>query len=706
MLFCRIDTLINMGSVMREKQINALKRMLNFNVNVSKASVAEPVWKCFIIECICNSLFSNFVLKTCTMLEVLVYDRYGQDIISPLLSVKDLRDLGVTLHLLLHSDRETIPDVPVVYLVMPNEENITRIAQDFRNQLYDSFYLNFISPISRQRLEDLASAAILAGCVSSINSVFDQYLNFITLENDMFILKHQDRSSLNYYAINRGDMKDTEMEILIDNIVDSLFSVFVTLGVVPIIRCPRGNAAEMVSEKLDKKIRENLRDTRNSLFAPDGIPSSFSFQRPLLVILDRNQDMATPLHHTWTYQALAHDVLDLQLNRVSMDEVNEKTGHLGAKPRKRIKTYDLSPSDKFWMQYKGNPFPIVAEAVQEELDAYRSSEEEVKRLKTAMGLDVSSGADEVIGSMSDNTAKLTSAVSSLPELLEKKRLIDMHMSVATAILDHIKSRKLDVYFEIEEKIMGRATLEKSLMDMITDPEGMFFYSIYFLSLLSIFCPCVCFILKLKYVKIFLSTAGLPSDKLRLFLISFICGPAMTEAEVDQYITALQDAGCDVESIQYMRRWKTYSKLSSHTASQYSGGTKTVSMFSKLMSHGSQLVMEGVKNLVVKKHNLPITRIVDSLMEMKSLPETDDYKYFDPKLLRPTDSASVPRNRSPFQDAVVFVVGGGNYIEYQNLIDYTKGKTTPVQKKIIYGSTDLVNADHFIKQLHLLGTEIQ
>ncbi|GFR22728.1 sec1 family domain-containing protein 1 [Trichonephila clavata] len=579
-----------MGSVMREKQINALKRMLNFNVNASKASVAEPVWK------------------------VLVYDRYGQDIISPLLSVKDLRDLGVTLHLLLHSDRETIPDVPVVYFVMPNEENITRIAQDFRNQLYDSFYLNFISPISRQRLEDLASAALLAGCVSSINSVFDQYLNFITLENDMFILKHQDRSSLNYYAINRGDMKDTEMEILIDNIVDSLFSVFVTLGVVPIIRCPRGNAAEMVSEKLDKKIRENLRDTRNSLFAPDGIPSSFSFQRPLLVILDRNQDMATPLHHTWTYQALAHDVLDLQLNRVSMDEVNEKTGHLGAKPRKRIKTYDLSPSDKFWMQYKG---------------------------------------------------------SSLPELLEKKRLIDMHMSVATAILDHIKSRKLDVYFEIEEKIMGRATLEKSLMDMITDPE-----------------------------------AGLPSDKLRLFLISFICGPTMTEAEVDQYITALQDAGCDVESIQYMRRWKTYSKLSSHTASQYSGGTKTVSMFSKLMSHGSQLVMEGVKNLVVKKHNLPITRIVDSLMEMKSLPETDDYKYFDPKLLRPTDSASVPRNRSPFQDAVVFVVGGGDYIEYQNLIDYTKGKTTPVQKKIIYGSTDLVNADQFIKQLHLLGTEIQ
>lgn len=38
------------------------------------------------------------------------------------------------------------------------------------------------------------------------------------------------------------------------------------VGSVPIIRCPRGNAAEMVAERLDKKLRENVRDPRNSLF--------------------------------------------------------------------------------------------------------------------------------------------------------------------------------------------------------------------------------------------------------------------------------------------------------------------------------------------------------------------------------------------------------------------------------------------------------
>ena len=35
---------------------------------------------------------------------------------------------------------------------------------------------------------------------------------------------------LSHLAINRGDVKDTEMEAIMDTIVDSLFSVFVTMG--------------------------------------------------------------------------------------------------------------------------------------------------------------------------------------------------------------------------------------------------------------------------------------------------------------------------------------------------------------------------------------------------------------------------------------------------------------------------------------------
>lgn len=68
-------------------------------------------------------------------------------------------------------------------------------------------------------------------------------------------------------------------------------------------------------------------------------------------------------------------------------------------------------------------------------------------------------------------------------------------------------------------------------------------------------------------------------------------------------------------------------------------------------------------------NLPVTKIADQLMECRSNPDIDDYLYLDAKLLKGGDLA--PKNRAAFQDAIVFVIGGGNYIEYQNLVDFIR-----------------------------------
>lgn len=55
--------------------VDAIKQMLNMNQPMTKTLAAEPVWK------------------------ILIYDRVGQDIISPLMSVQELRELGCTLHM-------------------------------------------------------------------------------------------------------------------------------------------------------------------------------------------------------------------------------------------------------------------------------------------------------------------------------------------------------------------------------------------------------------------------------------------------------------------------------------------------------------------------------------------------------------------------------------------------------------------------------
>ncbi|RXG52809.1 Sec1 family domain-containing protein 1, partial [Armadillidium vulgare] len=576
-----------------------------------------------------------------TVFSVLIYDRHGQDIISPLLSVKELREMGVTLHLLLHSERGEIPDVPAIYFCQPTEENLVRIGQDFTDGLYSSYYLNFTSPISRQKMEDLAQTALQANCQASIKKVYDQYVNFIMLGRK-YVLPQT----------SRADIQDTEVDVIIDSIVDSLFSVFVNLGQVPVIRCQSGNASQMVAERLDKKLRENLRDTRNSFFT--GLSSDafatgqLSFHRPLLVLLDRNIDLSSPLHHTWTYQALTHDLLNLSLNRVYLPQTENVP--VGKKPKN--KEYELSNADSFWVNHKSSPFPMVAAAVETELEDYKSSEEKIKGLKSDFP------ATQPEDFFNDNTAILTSAITSLPELLKRKANIDKHMK-----LNCIKNRKLDVYFELEEKLMARTALEKPLLEVIRDPE-----------------------------------MGSANDKLRLFLIFYLCATEVNPTELKEYTDALKEAGVNLDAFAYIKRWKGLLKMTA-APSEYTGGVaKTVSMFSKLMNQGSSIVVEGVKNFVLKENKLPITRIVDNLMELKNCEEERDFLYFDPKIIRPSESTIVnARAKTPFQDAVVFVVGGGNYMEFTNLSLYAKNKATSSPKRLVYGCTDVVNAEQFLAQ---------
>jgi len=629
---------------MRERQIEALRSMLNLT-----SGGGDPTWK------------------------VLIYDKTGQNVIGPVLSVKELRELGVTLHLPLHSERDTIPEAPAVYFCLPTEENIHRICQDLNNNLYGSYYYNFISPINRQKLEDIASASLQSNTVGQIQKLFDQYVNFICLEDEMFCLKPPDDSNLSYFNLNRASVSDTEMDSVLDTITESLFSLCVTLGTVPIIRCPKGNAAEAVAEKLDKKLRDNLKDARNSLFGSDGAAAGrYSFHRPVLVLVDRAVDMATPLHHTWTYQALAHDVLPAyHQNRVKVPG-----GDAAGGVKKKDKDYELSSSDTFWTSHKGSPFPQVAEAIQEALEEIKAKQEDIQRMKSDLGLSENSEAEAALSglSLSDNTAKLTTAITDLPMLLEKKRLIDMHTSLATAILDCIKKRKLDVYFELEEKIMSGTVIDKSsIIEMISDPDGT------------------------------------PTDKLRFFFIYFLTN-TLTDVELDQFCSLLQKAGCQTTALAYMKRWKSFAMIGSKNfdfnQGQGMATTKSVSMFSKLMEKSSNFVMEGVKNLVVKKHDLPVTKIVDDMMEQKSGKYNDEYRYLDSKILRGGDS--IPRIKTTFNDAIVFVVGGGNYIEYQNLTDYVKAKNavgTVTARRVVYGCTQLCTPSGFLHDLEKLGSEM-
>lgn len=172
--------------------------------------------------------------------KVLVFDNLGRDVISSVMRVQDLRNFGVTIHLNLHTARHQIPDVPVVYLVEPTAENIAIISADLQKNLYETAYVNFLSSVPRALLEDFAAMTAQNGSSEKIAQVFDQYLNFVVSEPDLFSLHLKDA----YYTLNSPQAADSTIEHTVDKVVSGLFSVAVTMGKQNLVnaRVPKANS--------------------------------------------------------------------------------------------------------------------------------------------------------------------------------------------------------------------------------------------------------------------------------------------------------------------------------------------------------------------------------------------------------------------------------------------------------------------------------
>lgn len=96
----------------------------------------------------------------------------------------------------------------------------------------------------------------------------------------------------------------------------------------------------------------------------------------------------------------------------------------------------------------------------------------------------------------------------------------------------------------------------------------------------------------------------------------------------------------------------------------------------------------------------MTVAVEALMDGKAgSAEFEGYAVFDPKAPggRP---AGLDRARGPFREAIVFMIGGGNYLEREVLSTWA-GRSQP-PKHVLYGATEVLSGPEFVAQLAELG----
>ncbi|KAF7458928.1 putative Sec1 family protein [Cryptosporidium felis] len=663
----------------QESQKIAIGNMLNLSQQIGGSAAGSMIGTSSKFQG--GSKNNVWILEGPHIWKVLIYDKMGQTILSPLMKVGSLRHHGVTLHIQLNAQKSNIPEVPALYFIKPTEENINKLCEDLKNLYYESYYINFLSPCPDKLLEYFAKKALETGNANRITKVIDRYLDFVSLSPTQFSLG-MDKV---YSEFFNSKTSDSKIQSIMDNIITGLISVLSSLGTVPIIRCSNKqfSSSQMLGRELDKRLRELIKQTNNNFFDIN------ANNRPILILLDRDIDLSSIVSHSWIYQGLIHDIYGLKLNRVTIDE-----------PSGGKKVFDLDSSDEFWLKYSGEHFTQVANSVSEMLGEYN---------KKLSELNCSS---EDSSQMASNLAV---AIHALPEMTEKKRSIDTHTNIATKLVDEIKKRELDKFFEIEESFDNIPTISGCIgeLEALLSSESSKNFS--------------------------------ENDKLRAVLVLLLHerhGQNIGQQHIDQLIRLFdkEQTAC-IRIIKYIFS----TQIQSRSASNGSALPSTLNNFDltndsrnqpqntqdsvyesnlsktritsiaknvggKVFDMAGKNILQGVRALLPINKTLKITSMVDNLMERKpyssqlasvsSSSLDDEFLYFDPKqpCLHDQDPSKVSRIKVLPKKAIVFVVGGGNFVEAHDLQSYAK-KT---QKNIIYGCTEFVNPSEFIKELEVVA----
>jgi len=425
----------------------------------------------------------------------------------------------------------------------------------------------------------------------------------------------------------------------LDSIAISLLSIMKTLKTLPIVYYPKG-LGEDVAKKLESLVVNHFSD-------PISEEVSFTNQMTL-ILLPRNLDHSSAFMHPWHYGALIDDVLGIRINKVELNNIITNN---------KKQEYDLDPKlDKFWAEKMNIPFPHVAEDIDRELNKWKMEYESMGHKKSSKDVE-------------DISSNLSSALDMVPEMTERKKSIDMHTNLATHLLNEIKSRSLDQYYEVESSLIFGQKLDKSVFFQLLESPKM-------------------------------DSQDYIYDKVRLMAIYYLTTENISQKDQDKLDFVISRLGdkVDTKILDYLKRRKAYGTdftekgpgVEPDSAKQKLGSGLLKDIASKMLDSSKGLLQNVHTFLPGNEKNFIFTKIVANILQTKNISSLHSFAQLN--LANKIKHQDLDKK----SDCIVFAIDGGCYNEYQNLQEWAKKQNI----NVIYGSTYMYSAKEFLKDCAL------
>ncbi|EXC26585.1 Vacuolar protein sorting-associated protein 45-like protein [Morus notabilis] len=356
--------------------------------------------------------YVNRMLQDISGMKVLILDSHTVSTVSVVYSQSELLQKEVFLVELIEStslSRESMSHLKAVYFLQPTSENIQHLRRQLASPRFGEYHLFFSNILKDTQIHILADSDEL----EVVQQVQEFYADFVAVDPYHFTLNIPSNHTYMLPAV----VDPGNLQHFCDRVVDGIAAVFLAMKRRPIIRYQRtSDVAKRIAQETSKLMYQQ----------ESGL---FDFRRteisPLLLVLDRSDDPVTPLLNQWTYQAMVHELIGIQDNKVDLRS-------LGKFPKDQEEVVLSSEQDSFFKSNMYENFGDIGMNIKRLVDEFQQAAKSNQNIQTI-----------------EDMAKF---VDNYPEYRKMHGNISKHVTLVTEMSKIVEERKLMLVSQTEQEL--------------------------------------------------------------------------------------------------------------------------------------------------------------------------------------------------------------------------------------------------------------
>ncbi|XP_023729929.1 SNARE-interacting protein KEULE isoform X2 [Lactuca sativa] len=348
--------------------------------------------------------------------------------------------------------RQPLPTMDAVYYIQPTKENVVMLLSDMsgKTPLYRDAYVFFSSSVPKELVNYIKKEQSIK---SRLRAMKEMNLEYFAIDSQCFITDN----TMVLEELYGNEVMTRKGDECLNVMANRIATVFASLLEFPFVRY-------RAAKSLDPTTMTTIRDlipTKlaaaiwNCLIKYKAL-KNFNFPQTEtceLLILDRSIDQIAPVIHEWTYDAMCHDLLNMDGNKY-VHEVASKTGGLPEK-----KEVLLEDHDPVWLELRHSHIADASVRLHDKMTSF------VSKNKAAQ-MHGSRGGGEL------STRDLQKMVQALPQYSEQIDKLSLHVDIADKINKIIRDLGLKEVGQLEQDLVfGDAGTKEVINFLRTHPDA-------------------------------------------------------------------------------------------------------------------------------------------------------------------------------------------------------------------------------------------